>query len=234
VTIDKVGFHRRCAGHLRGVLLLRPPGVYRADWDTALLAGLLGEPDRVRGRRVLDVGTGTGALALAAARGGAESVTAVDLSRRSAAVAWLNARLHRAPVEVRCGDLYEPVRGRRFDVVVANPPYVPAAGQDPARYTIARCWDAGEDGRLLLDRLIAGLPDVLTVDGRALILQSEVCGEEKTIAAMGEVGLEATVVARATIPFGPVMRARAALLEARGMIEPGQRVEEIVVVEGRR
>lgn len=216
------------------VLLLRPPGVYRADWDTSLLAGLLGQGGRVAGRRVLDVGTGTGALALAAAKAGADSVTAVDLSRRSAAVTWLNARLHRAPVRVRCGDLFEPVRGHRFDVVVANPPYVPAATQDPARYTIARCWDGGEDGRLLLDRLIAGLPDVLTVDGRALIVQSEVCGEEKTIAAMGEVGLEAAVVARATIPFGPVMRARAALMEARGMIEPGQRAEEIVVVEGVR
>jgi len=214
------------------VLLLRPPGVYRVDRDTALLTDVL--RDRVRDRHVLDVGAGTGALAIAAARAGAATVTAVDLSHRSAAAAWLNSRLHRVPVTVRCGDLFTPVRGRRFDVVVANPPYVPASDRRPARYRIARCWDAGHDGRLLLDRLCAGLPEVLTDDGTALVVHSEVCGEQATIAAMTAVGLDARVVARAVLPFGPVMRARAALLEARGMIAPGQRVEEIVVVAGQR
>jgi release factor glutamine methyltransferase len=214
------------------VLLIRPPGVYRAQSDTALLTEVL--RDRVRGRHVLDVGAGTGALAIAAARAGAASVTAVDLSRRSAAATWLNSRLHRVPVAVRCGDLLAPVRGPRFDVVVANPPYVPAATRDPARYRMARCWDGGHDGRLLLDRLCAGLPEVLTDDGTALIVHSEVCGEQATIAAMEAVGLDASVIARAELPFGPVMRARAALLEGRGMIAPGQRTEEIVVVAGAR
>jgi release factor glutamine methyltransferase len=51
---------------------------------------------------------------------------------------------------------------------------------------------------------------------------------------MNAVGLDAGVVARAVLPFGPVMRARAALLEARGLITPGHRAEEIVVVAGRR
>jgi release factor glutamine methyltransferase len=214
------------------VLLIRPPGVYRIDRDTALLTEVL--QDRVRSRHVLDVGAGTGALAIAAAHAGAASVTAVDLSRRSVAATWLNSRLHRVPVNVRCGDLFAPVRGRRFDVVVANPPYVPAPTQDPARYRMARCWDGGHDGRLLLDRLCSGLPDVLTAEGSALIVHSEVCGEQATIAAMAAVGLDARVVARATLPFGPVMRARAALLEGRGLISTGQRTEEIVVVAGTR
>ncbi len=215
------------------MLLLRPPGVYRVDRDTELLADVLRERDRVRHRHVLDVGTGTGALALAAARAGAASVTAVDLSRRSAAATWLNAKLQGVPVTVRRGDLFTPVRGRRFDVVTANPPYVPAAGDDPARYRIARCWDGGRDGRLLIDRICAQLPDVLLPGGRALVVHSEVCGEQDTVDAMVAAGMTAEVVARATIPFGPVMRARAALMEARGLIEPGQREEEIVVVEGR-
>jgi release factor glutamine methyltransferase len=219
-------------GHTRYVLLLRPPGVYRADQDTALLTEVL--RDRVRGRHVLDVGSGTGALAIAAAQAGAASVTAVDLSRRSAAAAWLNSWLHRVPVTVRRGDLFTPVRGRRFDVVLANPPYVPARDQSPARYRIARCWDAGHDGRLLLDRLCSALPEVLTDDGSALIVHSEVCGEQATIAAMAAAGLDAQVVARAVLPFGPVMRARAELLAERGLIQPGENIEELVVIEGRR
>jgi release factor glutamine methyltransferase len=160
-------------------------------------------------------------------------VTAVDLSHRSALTAWLNARLHRARVTVHRGDLFEPVRGRRFDVVVANPPYVPARRADPARHRIARCWDAGHDGRLLLDRIAAGLPDVLADGGRALLVHSEVCDEQATLDAMSRAGLDAAVVARAVIPFGPVMRARATLMERRGQIAPGQTEEEIVVVEGR-
>jgi release factor glutamine methyltransferase len=213
------------------VLLLRPPGVYRVDHDTHLLAAEL--EGHVRGRTVLDLCTGTGALALAAARAGAADVTAVDLSRRSALAARANARLHDAAVTVHRGDLFAPVRGRRFDVVIANPPYVPARRRDPARYRAARCWDAGHDGRLLLDRIGRGLPDVLTPGGRVLLVHSAVCGERATLDALDAAGLDAAVVARAVIPFGPVMRARTALLLRRGLIEAGQSVEEIVVVEGR-
>jgi release factor glutamine methyltransferase len=231
VTSHAGAFGPLVTGQLRDVLLLRPPGVYRVDHDTHLLAAVL--EGRVRGRTVLDVCTGTGALALTAARAGAAAVTAVDLSRRSALAARLNARLHGAPVSVHRGDLFEPVRGRRFDVVTANPPYVPAHRQDPARYRLARCWDAGHDGRLLLDRIARGLPDVLVPGGRALLVHSAVCGEGATLESLEAAGMDAAVVARAEIPFGPVMRARAALMLQRGLIEAGQTTEEIVVVEGR-
>ncbi|WP_250549363.1 HemK2/MTQ2 family protein methyltransferase [Pseudonocardia sp. H11422] len=215
-------------------MLLRPPGVYRVDGDTALLTDVMHRGDYATGRRVLDIGTGTGALALAAASAGAASVTAVDLSLRSVAATWLNSRLHRAPVTVRRGDLFGPVREGRFDLVLANPPYVPALTSALPRHRMGRCWDAGRDGRAILDRICADVPAALTEDGVVLIVHSEVCDEDRTIAALREGGLEAAVVGRATVPFGPVMRARAELLEAQGLVRPGQRDEEIVVVEGRR
>ena len=59
--------------------MLYPPGVYRAEGDTRLLADVMRRGAFAAGRDVLDVGTGSGALALAAARAGAASVTAVDL-----------------------------------------------------------------------------------------------------------------------------------------------------------
>jgi release factor glutamine methyltransferase len=101
------------------MFLVRPPGVYRVDTDTSLLLDVLREGGYADGRRVLDIGTGTGALALAAARAGAASVTAVDLSLRSVAAAWLNSRLHRVACIVRCGDLFGPVAGQYFDLILA-------------------------------------------------------------------------------------------------------------------
>ena len=213
---------------------MQPPGVYRVADDTSLLAGVMRQGGYAGGRRVLDVGCGSGALAIEAARAGAASVAAVDLSLRSVLATWLNARVNRARVRVHHGDLFEPVRGERFDLVLANPPYVPSRTAMLPRHRIARCWDAGIDGRLLLDRVCAGSADVLASGGTALIVHSEVCDERATVACLHESGLRARVVARTSVPFGPVMRARAALLEDRGLLESGRREEEIVVVEADR
>jgi release factor glutamine methyltransferase len=212
------------------VILLRPPGVYRAEGDTQTLTGVMRQGGFAAGRDVLDIGTGSGALAVAAARAGAGSVTAVDLSLRSVVATWLNSRLHGVPVSVHRGDLFAPVAGRRFGLVLANPPYVPAPTEVLPRYRKSRCWDAGPDGRALLDRICARVTDVLAPGGDVLLVHSAVCDTALTLEALARAGLVAQVLARATVPFGPVMRRRAALLEARGMIRPGQSFEELVVV----
>ena len=182
------------------------------------------------GRRVLDIGTGTGALALAASRAGAASVTAVDLSLRSIAATWINCRIHRVRCTLHHGDLFRPVAGQRFDLILANPPYVPAATNALSRHAISRCWDGGVDGRAVLDRLCAGAAGLLAPEGTMLVVHSAVCDDTATLRRFTDAGLRADVLARSTIPFGPVMRLRAAMLEARGLIEPGQRDEELVVI----
>lgn len=214
-------------------MLLRAPGVYRAAGDTEILAEEMRRGGFALDRQVLDIGTGSGALALAAVRAGAASVTAVDLSLRSAITAWLNARVHGAAVSVRCGDLFAPVAGHRFDLVVANPPYVPAATAVLPRHRKARCWDAGRDGRALLDRICAGVTDVLAPDGDVLLVHSTLCDTDLTLDAFTRAGLRARVLTRTTVPFGPVMRARAPMLESCGLIRTGQRFEELVVVGAR-
>jgi release factor glutamine methyltransferase len=214
-------------------MLLRPPGVYRAEGDTQLLIDVMYEGRFADGRHVLDIGTGSGALAVSAARAGAASVTAVDLSIRSVIATWLNSRLHAVPVSVHRGDLFTPVAGRRFGLIVANPPYVPAPTAALPRHRKARCWDAGPDGRALLDRICAGVTDVLAPDGDVLIVHSSVCYTDRTVDALQLAGLTPEVLARAALPFGPVMNSRAALLESRGLIHPGQRFEELVVVGAR-
>jgi release factor glutamine methyltransferase len=220
-------------GHQILVMLLCPPGVYRAEGDTHLLTDVMCQGAFARDRVVLDIGTGSGALAIAAARAGARTVSAVDVSLRSVAATWVNSRLHRAAVAVHRGDLFRPVAGRRFGLVVANPPYVPALTSRLPRHRKARCWDAGPDGRAFLDRICAEVPQVLAPGGEVLIVHSGVCDAALTLDALDRAGLVPQVLAKATVPFGPVMRARAAYLESRGLIEPGQREEELVVVGAR-
>ncbi|WP_231332827.1 HemK2/MTQ2 family protein methyltransferase [Actinomadura graeca] len=182
------------------------------------------------GARVLELGTGTGAVAVAAARGGARQVVAVDVAAGSVLAARLNTRVRGLPVQVRRGDLFDPVAGERFDVIVANPPYV-VGDADPARLRgRARAWEAGRDGRWLLDRICAAAPEHLTRRGTLLLMQSSLCGVERTLEALEGAGLRVSVAARAREPFGPVMLARAAALEARGLLRPGQRHEDLVVV----
>lgn len=212
-------------------MLVRPPGVYRAQEDTALLREAVRHCGQAAGRAVLDVGSGTGALAIEAARAGAASVTAIDLSRRSVLASWLNSRFRGIPAKVRRGDLFAPVGPHRFGLVIANPPYVPAPS-GRAR-GIDRCWDAGPDGRDLLDRLCTSAPSVLTEDGALMFVQSELAGERTTLDQLRAAGLVPQIVHRQRIPFGPVLRERAPALRARGLLADEQEDEELVVVEAR-
>ena len=214
------------------MLLLRAPAVYPAQGDTWLLTDALLAEALPPGARVLDVCTGSGALAVAAARLGAADVTGVDISRRAVLSSWLNTRCRGLPVRILRGDLLGPVASEVFDLVLANPPYVPAASDDLPSGGAARCWDAGTDGRAVLDRLCAAVPTVLAPGGVLLMVFSALCGVDLTVRRLEDAGLEASVVARRVEPFGPVMTARAAMLEARGLVAPGQRHEELAVVRG--
>ena len=208
--------------------LVTLPGVFAPISDSWLLAqAVRGEviPDA----RVLDACTGSGVVGVAAALAGAR-VTCVDVSRRAVACAWLNARLNGVRVRPRRGDLLEPVTDERFDVIAANPPYVPAAaGTLPSRGP-ARAWDAGRDGRAVLDRLLAEAPPLLAPGGVLLLVHSDLVGADTTLARMRAAGLEAGVAARARGPLGPLMRERA----GRGLLPPGTREEEVLVLRGKR
>lgn len=212
------------------MFLFLPPTVYRPQGDTWLLADAFTDEHFTADTRVLDLCTGSGALAVAAAQYGAGHVTAVDISRRAVLATWLNSRCRGLGVRVLHGDLLEPVAGEQFDVIVSNPPYVPAPDDRLPASGPERCWDAGTDGRALLDRICAEAPAHLAPGGVLLLVFSAVCGDALTVATLEAAGLDAAVIGRSMEPFGPVMTARAPYLEARGLITPGQCYEELVVV----
>ena len=171
----------------------------------------------IPGSTVLDLCTGSGAVAIAAALAGAGEVTAVDVSRRSALAVRLNAALNGVRVRALQGDLFGPVAGRRFDLIVSNPPYLP--GELPERGA-SRAWEAGVDGREFIDRIIATAPDHLRPGGSLLVIHSSVCGTDRTFSALSAVGLEAEVIERRTGAPGPLLAAR----------EPQLAEEDIVLI----
>ncbi|MFF3412976.1 HemK2/MTQ2 family protein methyltransferase [Streptomyces sp. NPDC002742] len=209
--------------------LLALPGVYRPQADTRLLADELGRESLGVATQVLEIGTGTGALALSAAARGAR-VTAVDVSRRAVVTARLNALRHRLPVQVLHGDFAARTRGRRFDVVLANPPYVPSPSPDLPSSGPARAWDAGPDGRVVIDRICESAPVLLRAGGVLLMVHSVMCGPERTLERLAQAGLFGQVTAKVSVPWGPVLRSRRAWLRKQGFSEAGEANEGLVVI----
>lgn len=211
--------------------LFRLPGVHRPVSDTWLLADAM-RRELKYGGRVADICTGTGALAISAVKAGAGSVTGVDLTFRAVLCAWINSKLNRAPIEIRRGDLFEPLRGEKFDVIVSNPPYIPSESEELPRHGSAVPLDAGLDGRAIVDRICREAPNHLLPGGAVLVVHSSICGTGKTVTAFAQAGLQPDVVVSEPGQLGPVMTARAKMMRDRGLLGADD-LEEIVVVRGR-
>lgn len=197
--------------------LLPVPGVFQPLSDSWMLARRLRAERLGPGATVLDLCSGSGLLAVTAALSGASSV-AVDVSRRALISVRLNAALNRVAVEALRGNLFEPVAGRRFDVIVSNPPYLPAPDPSIPRRGPARAWDAGLRGRVFLDRICAEAAAHLKPGGALLLIHSSVCGERETISALTDHGLRTNVVFRHRGPLGPRLRARVDWLREQGLL----------------
>ncbi len=210
-------------------------GVYAPQEDSQLLIDVMDKTGLARGRRVADLCTGSGVVALAAAAQGASEVTAFDICPRAVHRARQQVRTMGLDVAVHRGSWARATEFGPFDLVVCNPPYVPYDPNVPgldvsSRIGPSRAWDAGYDGRLVLDPLCASMRDLLAEGGTMLLVQSEFAEPRKTLAGLASCGLDAEILAWEWIPFGPVMSARAQWLEDTGRLDPGRREEELVVI----
>jgi len=134
------------------------------------------------GDEVLDMCTGSGILAVTAAKGGAE-VTAVDILPDAVECPRRNAGLNGVGdrVDVLEGDLFDPLeKGRRFDLIILNPPYFDGeveGGFDRAVF---------DPGKELARRFFTEAPDFLKTDGRVLMVYSSIARPEDVLAFAGE------------------------------------------------
>jgi release factor glutamine methyltransferase len=120
--------------------------------------------------RVLDLGTGSGCIALSIAKNRPLArVTATDVSAASLAIARENTKRLDADVELRESDWYAGLGGERFDLIVSNPPYVAAGDPHLAagdlRFEPSAALTDGSDGLASIEAIVAGAPAHLAARG---------------------------------------------------------------------
>src|SRR5882757_9140767 len=155
--------------------------VYVPREDSQLLVDVMEKTGLAQGNRVADLCTGTGIVAIAACEQGASQVTAFDICQRAVHCARTDAAAAGFDVAVHLGSWARAVEFGPYDLVVCNPPYVPRnpsvdVSEPPSTFGPARAWDAGHDGRLVLDPLCAAAPQLLADGGTLLLVQSEFAG----------------------------------------------------------
>jgi methylase of polypeptide subunit release factors len=177
---------------VQGVPLVVTPGVFnpRLLRSGAYFAGAL-EPLIDASNRVLDMGTGSGIGAVFAARRGAR-VIAVDINPEAVRCARINVALNRLDdrIEVRPGDLFAPVAGERFDLILFNPPFVRGLPKSDAD----RAWRSLD----VPERFAARLRAHLAPGGRALVLLS----------SFGDAGMFLTAFRREALGVRRIARRR--------------------------
>jgi release factor glutamine methyltransferase len=177
-----------------GNLLAAAPNVYAGWLDTELLCEVL---EISPGDRVLDLCTGTGAIAIKAAQMGAEWVTAVDLNPCAAANAELNRqKLGIANMDVHEGSLFEPVSGMAFDVITINPPFV---NHKPADLTEICFWD---EGNKVAKTFFREVRTYLKPGGRALFAWGDFADLDLIERLGEENGIALTLVGSSVTPDG--------------------------------
>jgi len=151
--------------------------VPRPDTETVIEVARALRVDRAAACRVLDLCSGSGAIAISIAKElPAAHVIATEVSPEAAATAGRNIERNGMAerVEIRIGDLFAPVAGERFDLIVSNPPYIASATIATLSAEVRReprlALDGGPDGLVFYDRICAVAPEYL-LPGGALVLE---------------------------------------------------------------
>jgi release factor glutamine methyltransferase len=177
----------------KGIHYKTYPEVYEPAEDTFLLAENLQVERR---DRVLEIGTGAGIVAITVSRK-CRTVVATDINPHAIKCATHNIINNKTyNVELKEGNLFEPVSGEKFDLILFNTPYLPTSDDERVDDELEAAWDGGADGREVIDRFIDELTDYLNPEGRVQLVQSSLSDIDKTLDKLEKIGLDASVTAR--------------------------------------
>lgn len=167
-----------------------PPGVFHPGifFSTPVFLEFLGAVD-FAGKKTLDIGTGSGALALYSASRGARAA-ALDINPAALETARQNAAANRLPLELWCSDLFDAVPEQTFDYFLINPPFYPREPQNAAEHAFF----AGEDLGYF-EKLFRQLPNYAQPYSRIWMILSEDCDLEKIQEIAARTGFRFTLAA---------------------------------------
>jgi release factor glutamine methyltransferase len=167
--------------------------VYKPAEDTFILLENLQVERR---DKVLEIGTGTGIIAIKASKK-SRMVVATDINPYAIKCATKNIISNKSyNIELRQGNLFEPVKGEKFNLILFNTPYLPTNDDEKTYDELNAAWDGGIDGRMLIDQFIDDLPLYFNPEGRVQMVQSSLSNVYMTLKKLEDLGFQVSVTAR--------------------------------------
>ncbi len=173
--------------------------VYKPSDDSFLLAKHI---PRFSKGDVLDVGTGCGIQAIAAAKK-AKSVLAIDISESALECAQKNAKAHGFSSKIKFlkSDLFSQIpKSQKFDLIIFNPPYLPTTEAEATSGILDAAWNGGKDGRKVIGRFLREFPTYLAPEGALLMLHCDLADTGKTIEALAAAGFSVSILEEKPVP----------------------------------
>ena len=193
----------------------------------------------LEGQTVLDLGTGSGFLAIVAKLRGAERVYLVDSFDKAVALALENAKrngIEHGVDVLQTGEVMLPsLEPGSVDVVLSNPAQLPLPEPDRANSPFY----AGPDGRAMIDALIKETPEKLSPSGRLLMTHNSMANLPKSVRLLESVGLQPKIIAERTLAFRPFrnrdwLDALGGVSEGLYFVRVGVAHERVCVLEARK
>lgn len=157
---------------------------------------LLAENLAIRpGDSVLEIGTGTGIVAMYASRI-TDKITVTDINFDAVELAEHNFKKNGIEnIEILFGNLFEPLKNRKFDVILFNTPYLPTENGDVIDDNLNYAFDGGLNGRKVIDKFLDEVKNHLNEKGIVQIIQSSLSGNKETLKKLDELGFISEIAA---------------------------------------